>query len=109
MALVSCRMCKRVFINSPEGETTCSECMAKLHELYPIVRNFLRNNEKTLFTAYDISKLLNIDVRNIEGLVALGLISLSGSRESVGKSSSPAPRVFSDRRRNNRERKKKSI
>lgn len=88
MALVTCRMCKRVFINSPEEETTCAECMAKLQELYPIVRNFLRDNEKTSFTAYDISKMLNIDIRNIEGLVALGLIALAGSQSNAERNSS---------------------
>ena len=82
MALVECGVCKRFFINTAEGETTCPECMAKLYELYPVVRNYLRDNEKTIFTIYELSKALNIEVKYIEGLIALGLIEILGSPHS---------------------------
>lgn len=74
MALEICKICKRAFINGPQGESTCPECSAELKEIYPIVRNFLRDNEKSLYTAYDVSRILNIDLKGIEGLVTMGLI-----------------------------------
>lgn len=74
MALVVCKVCKRAFINGPEGEDACPECTSELQKIYPVVRNFLRDNEKSSFTAYEVSKILGIDIKSIEGLVSLGLI-----------------------------------
>ena len=74
MALIVCRSCKRAFISSPQEEDVCPDCTARLRELYPIVRNFLRDHEKEAYTAHDVSRLLDIDIQSVEGLVALGLI-----------------------------------
>lgn len=87
MALVACEVCRRIFINSAQGETVCPDCVARLQELYPSVRNFLRDNEKTPFTVHELSKILNIEAKNIEGLIALGLIGVSEShrKEKIQK------------------------
>jgi hypothetical protein len=68
-----------------------------LNELYPLVRNFLRNHEKNLYTAQEVSKILGIDMRDVEGLVTLGLIDSGSSpkrtafrRAPLGESSDPS-------------------
>jgi hypothetical protein len=73
MGLVVCKTCARAFI-SAQDEELCPECTARLNELYPVVRNFLRNHEEKLYTASEVSMILGIDLKDVEGLVALGLI-----------------------------------
>jgi hypothetical protein len=79
-------MCKRAFINGPQGEEICPDCTTKLQSLYPVVRNFLRDHEKEAFTAHDVSRILGIPVQKVEALVSAGMIDTihlqSGERDS---------------------------
>ena len=79
MALVVCKMCKRAFINEAQGKEICPDCVERLNELYPVVRNFLRNHDRKIFTIREVSQILNIDIRDVEGLVTIGLINSSQS------------------------------
>jgi hypothetical protein len=72
-------MCKRAFINARDEEV-CPDCAAKLYELYPTVRSFLRNHEKESYTVYEVSRLLGLDLRDVEGLVVLDLIRLGNQK-----------------------------
>jgi hypothetical protein len=82
-----CKTCKRAFVNA-QDEELCPECTARLKEIYPVVRNFLRNHEKELYTAQDVSKILTIDLKDVEGLVTLGLIdSESSQKQTPGRTS----------------------
>jgi hypothetical protein len=49
--------------------------------VYSAVRNFLRDHEKELYTVYDVSRILGIELKSVEGLVSMGLIETS----KVGK------------------------
>ena len=82
MALVVCKICRRAFINSPHGEEACPECTIKMHEIYPVVRNFLRDNAKTVYTLYDVNRILGIDLNSLKGLITLGLIG-TDTKETV--------------------------
>jgi hypothetical protein len=72
-------MCKRAFINEAQGKEICPECAERLNELYPVVRSFLRNHDRKVFTIREVSQILNIDIRDVEGLVTMGLINSSQS------------------------------
>ena len=74
MALIVCRRCRRAFINTSRGEEVCPGCIDKLHRLYPVVRDFLRDNANVGYALYDIARLLEIDLIDLQGLVSLGLI-----------------------------------
>lgn len=78
MALVACKVCKRFFINGVDEKEVCPDCEAVLNEIYSRVHGFLRDNEKEAYTAKDVSELLDIDLRYIEGLVSLGWVSTTG-------------------------------
>jgi hypothetical protein len=81
VALVVCTQCKRAFLNGPHSENVCPECREKMKKIYSMVRNFLRDHEKEVYTVYDVSRILGIDLKSVEGLVAMGLIETS----KVGK------------------------
>jgi hypothetical protein len=52
-----------------------------MKNVYSTVRNFLRDHEKELYTVYDVSRILGIELKSVEGLVTMGLIETS----NVGK------------------------
>jgi hypothetical protein len=68
-------------MNGPRCEDVCPECRDKMQSLYSKVRNFLRDHERELYTIYDVSRILGIELKSVEGLVTMGLIETS----SVGK------------------------
>jgi len=74
VALAECRCCGQAFISGPKNEDTCPSCVVRLNKLYPRVRNFLRNDAGTHYTAYDVSKILDIDLRDVEKFITMGLI-----------------------------------
>ena len=78
MALVHCRHCRRAFISAPQDKDYCPECTGRLRKLYPLVRGYMRDNEKRVFSIQDISEELDIDMRDIKGLMGLGLIDTRG-------------------------------
>jgi hypothetical protein len=68
-------------MNGPHSENVCPECREKMKKVYSTVRNFLRDHEKEVYTVYDVSRILGIELKSVEGLVAMGLIETS----KVGK------------------------
>jgi hypothetical protein len=107
VGLVVCETCKRAFING-QDEKLCPECTARLNELYPLVRNFLRNHEKNLYTAQEVSKILGIDMRDVEGLVTLGLIDSGSSQKRPAFRKTPSSSAESSDSRGAK-RKKASV
>ena len=77
MALLVCKSCKRAFISGKEEETLCLQCWAKLKALYPRVRELLRNNERRVYTVFEVSKILNVDLKDVKELVSQGMIESS--------------------------------
>ncbi|MDR3264669.1 MAG: hypothetical protein LBT15_01530 [Synergistaceae bacterium] len=86
-------MCRRAFINGPQGEDICSDCTVKLQDLYPVVRSFLRDHEKTSYTVYDISRILGISPRQVEALVSLGMIDTDRSGRALREEPRKAPKI----------------
>ena len=75
MGLLQCGICRRVFVNAP-NERICPQCAVRLNELYPVVRDFLRDHKKDRYTAQDISEILGLDLLDVQELVHLGFLDL---------------------------------
>lgn len=72
MPLLSCRLCGKVFTSS--GGRTCSACIARLDELYPRVREYLRDNPKIAFNVERVADALEVDIRDIQALADMGYL-----------------------------------
>ena len=72
MPLFPCRLCGKVFTSS--GGRTCPSCLARLDELYPRVRRYLRDNPKVNFNVEAVAEEMGTDIRDIQSLVDLGYL-----------------------------------
>jgi len=79
LALVVCKSCKKAFLSGPQEEPFCLDCVAKLRELYPQVRSFLRNNHEEAYTAQSLSSTMGIALKDVNSLILMGLL---GHKES---------------------------
>ena len=77
MALLKCKLCRKAFISGLQEEVVCPDCDARLRELFPSVRNFLRNNHGRVYTAQEISDMTGIALEDVVVMVSMGLIGLS--------------------------------
>lgn len=77
MALIVCRTCGKAFISGPKEEKICPGCAVRLRELYPLIRSFLRNNDGKAHTAQDISRDMNIALKDVVALVSMDLLRLN--------------------------------
>jgi hypothetical protein len=100
MALVVCKYCKRAFINSLQGEEFCPSCTAKLKELYPSVRNFLRDNERRVYTPRELSEVLGVPLKDVEALVSMGLVGSDAPEQEQRKQSGYMHKYNRNRREN---------
>ena len=74
MALLVCKSCKKAFISSLQEENFCPDCVIRLRELYPSVRNFLKNHCEEAYTTQDVSRIMGIELRDVDSLVSMGLL-----------------------------------
>ena len=81
MPLFPCRLCGKIFTSS--GGRTCPTCLSRLDDLYPRVREYLRDNPKDVFNVEMVADALNVDIRDIQSLVDLGYLD-----RDVGKQAS---------------------
>ena len=72
MPLLTCRLCGKLFMSS--GGRTCQGCHTRLDDLYPRVREYLRDHPKVAFNVESIAEELEVDIRDIQGLVDLGYL-----------------------------------
>ena len=72
MPLLTCRLCGKIF-SSPGGRT-CSACVTRLDKLYPLVREYLRDNPKIAFNVETVAEAMDVPVRDVQGLVDLGYL-----------------------------------
>ena len=72
MALISCKLCGKIFTSA--GGRTCSACLSRLDELYPRVRDYLRDNPKMDFNVESLSDELGADIRDVQALVDMGYL-----------------------------------
>ena len=85
MALLVCKTCKKAFISSPQGEEVCPDCDDRLRELYPLIRNFLRNNDG-VYTAQDVSRIMGIAMEDVRALVSMGFLEPKTYRKAADNS-----------------------
>ena len=74
MALVVCKLCKKAFLSGLQKEDFCLDCVARLRELYPSVRNFLRNHHEEIYTAHSLGKIMDIAPEDVDSMVSIGLL-----------------------------------
>ena len=72
MPLLTCKLCGKIFSSS--GGRTCPACHKRLDDLYPRVREYLRDNPKTGFNAEMVAAEMEVDIRDIQGLLDLGYL-----------------------------------
>lgn len=75
MNLVTCRLCGRLF-SAARGKI-CSTCLDELDDLYPKVREFLRDHSKEAFNVEGIAEGMDLDIRQVQALVELGYLDRS--------------------------------
>ena len=71
MALVTCKLCRRLF--NGDGKI-CPDCRQRLDELYPKVRDYLRDNPKLEFNVETVADSLEVDIRDVQELVSQGYL-----------------------------------
>ncbi|MGI6784082.1 MAG: hypothetical protein ACOX5A_07605 [Aminivibrio sp.] len=82
MNLITCRLCGRLF-SAARGKI-CSTCLDELDDLYPKVREFLRDHSKEAFNVEDIAEGMDIDIRQVQALVELGYLDRDAGRGGAG-------------------------
>ena len=72
MPLLTCKLCGKIFSSS--GGRTCPACHKRLDDLYPRVREYLRDSPKSGFNVEMVADDLDVDIRDIQGLLDLGYL-----------------------------------
>ena len=72
MPLLTCKLCGKIFSSS--GGRTCPACHKRLDELYPRVREYLRDHPKSAFNVEMVADDLEVDIRDIQALLDLGYL-----------------------------------
>ena len=72
MPLLPCKLCGKLFSSS--GGRTCTACHSRLDELYPRVREHLRDNPKVAFNVETVAEAMEVDIRDIQGLIDMGYL-----------------------------------
>ena len=69
--IVTCKLCRKLY--NGQGKI-CPECRQRLDELYPDVRDYLRDNSKLAFNVETVAEALDVDIRYVQELVAQGYL-----------------------------------
>ncbi len=86
MPLLSCKLCGKIFTSA--GGRTCPACLQRLDELYPRVRDFLRDNPKLQFNVETLSAELEVEIRDIQALVDMGYLDRDLARSTNSQEAS---------------------
>jgi hypothetical protein len=81
MALLTCKLCGKL-LTSSGGDRICPACVTRLDELYPDVREFLRDHPKMEFNVEDVAEGLEVDIRYIQALVDRGYLDRDTDKNS---------------------------
>ncbi|MCR5346711.1 MAG: hypothetical protein K6E38_02960 [Fretibacterium sp.] len=71
MSLVTCKLCRKLY--NGDGKI-CPECRQHLKELYPSVRDYLRDNPNLEFNVETVAEALDVDIRYVQELVSQGYL-----------------------------------
>ena len=80
MPLFPCRLCGKIFTSS--GGRTCPACHARLDDLYPRVRRYLRDYPKVNFNVEAVAEEMETDIRDIQSLVDMGYLDRDIGRQT---------------------------
>ena len=94
MALMTCKLCEKIFTSA--GGRTCPECLKQLDELYPVVRQHLRDNPKEAFNVDTLATELDIDIRKIQALVDMGYLERDAHRIGSSEEREKLAKEFED-------------
>ncbi|MBL3539376.1 hypothetical protein [Aminivibrio sp.] len=72
MNLITCKLCGRLF-SATRGKI-CVTCLDEIDDLYPKVREFLRDHSKENFNVEQIADGMDLDIRYVQALVELGYL-----------------------------------
>ncbi len=72
MNLVTCKLCGRLF-SATRGKI-CVTCLDEIDDLYPKVREFLRDHSKEKYNVEQIANGMDLDIRYVQALVELGYL-----------------------------------
>lgn len=81
MALITCKLCGKIF--TAVGARTCPDCLKRLDDLYPTVREYLRNNPKSSLNVESLATEIDVDVRDVQALVDMGYLDRDMDRSSL--------------------------
>jgi hypothetical protein len=70
--LVTCKLCGRLF-SATRGKI-CVTCLDEIDDLYPKVREFLRDHSKEKYNVEQIANGMDLDIRYVQALVELGYL-----------------------------------
>lgn len=90
MALLTCKLCRKIYTVDITGGKVCPDCKQRLDALYGDVRNYLRDNPKVEFNVETLADALGADIRDIQGMVDLGYLDRDlpeGERGEAGEDS----------------------
>ncbi len=72
MALKPCKICGRLY-DSARGKY-CPQCMQEIDELYPKVREYIRDQKGAEYSVDSLSEEMEIDILRVQALVDLGYL-----------------------------------
>ena len=72
MNLITCKLCGRLF-SSARGKI-CIACLEEVDNMYPKVREYLRDHSQESFNLERISEDMDFDIRYVQALVELGYL-----------------------------------
>jgi hypothetical protein len=84
MALLTCKLCGKL-LTSSGGDRICPACITRLDELYPDVREFLRDHPKMEFNVEDVAEGLEVDIRYVQALVDRGYLDRDTDKNTLDR------------------------
>ncbi|MDR2174735.1 MAG: hypothetical protein LBO82_02210 [Synergistaceae bacterium] len=85
MALLTCKLCGKLLTSISSGDRICPVCLARLDQLYPDVREFLRDHPKDEFNLEDVAEGLDVDIRYIQALVDKGYLDRDTDKRALDR------------------------
>jgi hypothetical protein len=72
LALKPCKICGRLY-DSARGKY-CPQCLQEIDELYPKVREYIRDQKGAEYSVDSLSEEMEIDILRVQALVDLGYL-----------------------------------
>ncbi len=72
MSLVTCKLCGRLFDST--RSRICVQCIDDLDDLYPKVREYIRDHQGESFSVDVIAEDMGVDILRVQALVEMGYL-----------------------------------